>query len=922
MRAQISHGGGLIQLVPSASTRCAWITAVEGSPVDIAWLANDGARWPAADVETMLNIKEKREIETSKGNSMKETSAMTTLAPGIEDEDEASVAENDVTEHDVDFHNIFNLLYPPQAVRTQVQKRTQILLLKDVCRRVRLFFNTKFESLCCNKEDVMAAIQTLNVRIREILLELQLVEDVFEPAVADEEARSAAITIRDNELVNVPYVSEAMTKKRCEEDEERRARELANAGDDSKGRALVDMMNGTLEVKRDVFAEASALQKPAWMDETVPELLSEVQRKEVEEYEAQYKALQEEQSKYRKSLEIELKRLKSDVKDLWRNFDEKVDKLAKTRILTERELLSHELYISRIALGMASQDQLHKQLNQINESVADAERALKEKHDTTSKFAETVQSAKEAMMHVIEEEKGLVKTFPRDIKLKCDFNFDPETIKMLFNFFKFRSNAEHEDGGNDMEATGSEVNTFTQSNSKKGNSQRTSRSMRTSRTSKRGNKGNRSSQQGKSRNPNNASKAGASAKASQGANGAVRLGPMQEAALAMKEAQEELPSTTPKDPFFLTILKQERDARHAKQTQPSLESLDIPDDLQVDQYYWSKLNELRTAHIQKQIEAISCTLSYNTIKKRLDELLNEETFLDDNVSILRNTRDELLRHIVKSEKDIQCLVALRQGQDEVDKDVVVTDYSSSALIPVAVVNKYNARINELGRDMIGVLTRIKHFRRKINLLNWEAKHTELESRHLEEYLTDLQLFRVTRNMQQLIRDGEGATVRKIVLYNKLRYYINRPHVIQEKLEKTAPSKRETTSVFKDGKYRLEKLAKGNKALKRLVRSRAEENDQLQKRIEDLSAQIDERKSVLKSRCDARGEDANPSITVMKRMKKVVMRRRLIDMTSLQAQEMSYLQQELEKMRDRTFPSFVKAFRSRMHTNPDDKSDGM
>lgn len=140
MRAQISHGGGLIQLVPSASTRCAWITAVEGSPVDIAWLANDGARWPAADVETMLNIKEKREIETSKGNSMKETSAMTTLAPGIEDEDEASVAENDVTEHDVDFHNIFNLLYPPQAVRTQVQKRTQILLLKDVCRRVRLFF--------------------------------------------------------------------------------------------------------------------------------------------------------------------------------------------------------------------------------------------------------------------------------------------------------------------------------------------------------------------------------------------------------------------------------------------------------------------------------------------------------------------------------------------------------------------------------------------------------------------------------------------------------------------------------------------------------------------------------------------------------------------------------------------------------------
>jgi hypothetical protein len=106
-------------------------------------------------------------------------------------------------------------------------------------------------------------------------------------------------------------------------------------------------------------------------------------------------------------------------------------------------------------------------------------------------------------------------------------------------------------------------------------------------------------------------------------------------------------------------------------------------------------------------------------------------------------------------------------------------------------------------------------------------------------------------------------------------------------------------------------------LKRLLKLRAEENHQLEKRIDDLCVQIDDRKQVLHSRCDARGEDASPAVMAMKRMKKVVTRRRLVDMSTLQSQELGYLRQELEKMRDKTFPSFVKAFRSRVHTNPDD-----
>lgn len=757
MRAQISHGGGLIQLVPSGCTRSAWITAVEGSPVGVTWLVNDGARWPCADVESMLIAKDS--LEQEKRSVVKETGVVVGVAG--EEDDEVSGAENDVTEHDVDFSNVLNLLYPPQAVRTQVQKRAQIALLKDVCRQIRFFFNEKFEAMCRERADVTSAVEAINLRIHEILTELQLSEEVFEPKLSNVEIPMSAIVVEEDELVSRPYVSEASILKRQLEEEDRKKKERENAKDDSKGRALVDMMNGTLEVKRDVFAEASAMHKPEWMETLPYDSMTEAQKKEADEYEDTYKQLQEEQSKYKKILEIELKRLRSDVKDLCKDFDEKVVKLAASRIITEREILSHELYMSRIALGMATRDQLLKSLLHVEKSIVTAETALKERQDSVQQFSETVQAAKETMLRVSEEEKNMVKTFPRDIRVKCDFQFDQETLKTLTHFFKYRGNEDDESGGETENGT-QQSNTFGMSTSKKSASTRGSKSHYRSSSKKKIKTSHHKSKSSMGKSKQGKSQQGKSALASQSGAGPGRLGPMQEAALAMAAAKEDLPATTIKDPFYTIILKQERETRHMQQNQPSSEPLDIPEDLQIDQYFWSKLNELRTAHIQKQIEANTTAQTHAGLKKRLDELLRDETGLKENVRMLHVSRDEVIRSISVADKDLQCVVAIRQGQDEVDKDVIVTDYSDSALIPTAVINKYNARIKELGQDKIEVLTKIKQFRRKINLLNWEAVHAEIIAKHLEEYLTDLQLFRVTRNMQQLIREGDESAVTEVI----------------------------------------------------------------------------------------------------------------------------------------------------------------
>ena len=86
---------------------------------------------------------------------------------------------------------------------------------------------------------------------------------------------------------------------RLAEDEARRKREAEADTEDVKGRALDEMMHGTLEVKRDVLADVSAMAKPAWMEELSPSEMNESQLKEYEAFEAKIKTMQEEQLKYR-----------------------------------------------------------------------------------------------------------------------------------------------------------------------------------------------------------------------------------------------------------------------------------------------------------------------------------------------------------------------------------------------------------------------------------------------------------------------------------------------------------------------------------------------------------------------------------------------------------------------------------------------
>merc|ERR1711871_684193 len=354
------------------------------------------------------------------------------------------------------------------------------------------------------------------------------------------------------------------------------------------------------------------------------------------------------------------------------------------------------------------------------------------------------------------------------------------------------------------------------------------------------------------------------------------------------------------DPFQRYRISSERKKKMLESQIPLLApqsiEIDCPDGFNVDQYAWSKLQELRYARIQKEIDEKLMMLRLSDIKQRIEEVQSIEKGFDLTLTELKDSIDCLNNDRKKLENNVELIVSLKQGQDEVDRDSFVTNYAVSVLLPSEVINDYNALIMQLGNEKIGVLSRIKSFRRKINIIDWEADHMQLEAWHLDEDFTDLQLLRVTRDFQRVIRAGSDT-------------------VSRNRIDKLSQRKEYITT---DIDSKLNGILNLVEKLTRDIDKKESQNVKLLQNIERIDRDVELRNSVKRSRDLAKGEGTNASNLAMRRMQKVVARCHIIDATKMRMEELDVLRQDLDKIRQRTFPSFIKAARLRnSFTNPDE-----
>ena len=101
------------------------------------------------------------------------------------------------------------------------------------------------------------------------------------------------------------------------------------------------------------------------------------------------------------------------------------------------------------------------------------------------------------------------------------------------------------------------------------------------------------------------------------------------------------------------------------------------------------------------------------------------------------------------------------------------------------------------------------------------------------------------------------------------------------------------------------------ALKKQLLEREAESVSLESRVRELRLEVAARKSVKNCGELSRSTTADSALnSVGQKMKKIVARRQLLDSARSQAEEADFLRQELDRLRQRTFPSFVKAVKQR------------
>jgi WD40 repeat protein len=1021
--------GGRIDMVGGGNWRCCWGKNIHGTPNVITWLFNDGLRWPCQDMIKLILDQEKsnntKEAASSEGaaagavtggggtateknksnnkSSLEKSSSMPLSAAAtiatpvaiptrLDDDDEGFNTGDLITgEQEINFNNIFNLLYAPQTVRTHVQKCNQIIFLKEIIRLIKSNFNKYFDKIYHEKEDAMMSIQAKNLRIQEIMTELHLSSEeisslstgasvggsALTPQWHDMEKIDSAIHVTDEEVNSRPYETNAMRAQRLVDEEKKRMEELER-NSDGKERALQDMMNGTLEVKRDVLSEAAAaLQKPLWMVEyeekegvvingtttTISstgsvvstsvllhyEHLTEIQKKDYDEYQGRYQLIQDEQMKYYKSLELEMKKLRVEIQDVMRGFDEKLQQMTRLKILVQREILSHELYITRLALSMVKREQCWIMLKDVEKEIEMNHKRREEINRKIDQLTQVTEEAKVQLTNFQDEEKVLDRSFKRDLQTMCNMTFDQDLLKLFTQLYRLRK---YQETGDDISHGDDEEDPDHAISTAEGRSSRNSLRRRLSLKRSLGNsKGQSKGVGGGAGAVNHRRSKGNSVSNRAGGGGGVNgggseaLGPLQTAAKEMLEQEagngnlynKQLLNNAinQKNPFSHHLLSQDREKRIQASQIPLLQplniDLDTPEGFSTDPFVWSKLQELRLHRITKEISVKGQLKTYTELKKKLDLLIIEEDHIHQQAVTLRQSRDNIFIRLNELMTDLDVLITVRQGQDEVDSDVIVTDYNSSKLIPTLVIEKYNTKIKELGSEKINILIKIKQFRRKMNLVDWEARHLQLEGWHLEEYYTDSQLFRVTRDLQKIIKDGINFEQNK------------------SKQEKVLIRKE---FMKKDNENKMMKMRQLIEMMRGQIEERRVENGKYQNKIVTLKGEVAVREQVVRASTAGGGgggggtrggvgtapmtmgggtggggtrggvemSKTNPLNTMRadQKMKKIVKRRKLVDTARIQAEEIDYLKQELDKLRQKTFPSFVKATRNRLVYNPDER----
>eukprot|EP00796_Vickermania_ingenoplastis_P001710 gene1710-1061_t len=307
-----------------------------------------------------------------------------------------------------------------------------------------------------------------------------------------------------------------------------------------------------------------------------------------------------------------------------------------------------------------------------------------------------------------------------------------------------------------------------------------------------------------------------------------------------------------------------------------LEDVKKPDDISDavwDAYY---------RHCEAAV-ALRDELARATLEKKQEEealAIMDEEYLSIRKAIagkedLKNSeRSSYLKNILNTSS----LYSLNQGQVQDETATVSADFASSCLRWVQDVQQYNDLIFASDAENANFLERIIHRRKVMKFLRWETERLNYCIGTFEVELRQLHTLRVTRQMQEwLSGDSEMSEEKVIESIERHIKYVN------QKMSK-----------------KVQDLSAVTVRMKSQIGERTTENSMIHKQSEELKDSVEDKKSV-KNLVDVH---ADGSLQFSQRAKEIYETSELEELARDQQEELIRLKREVDRLRERTFPSFA------------------
>ncbi|XP_078007743.1 cilia- and flagella-associated protein 43-like [Phascolarctos cinereus] len=356
-----------------------------------------------------------------------------------EDEDEQELAKKDSGVLDyllgslcTSFGIDISILNRQLELHTREDKINQIILLKDIIYKIKTTFNNEFHATFQQKMLEIARVRERNIRIQEIITNLELGEEVWQPEIEDCEKPDLILTVEEDEI----KVEKYLTPWQREHAERAAALELQQRllaeKDDLRRRALMDMMNGVLEVKKEDILKM-VVPQPSFMAYKLDAIWTEEERKQAKEYEKKVKELDEEKDKYKKSLDAELRKIQGSIEETTQAFNSSLKRLFERKVKAEMVINQEELKITNLVFSLVLDEELRTRELGMNNFL---ERKHMEKKNTSKEVnmaRDEVDAFRENYDNLVAEDKVIERGFKKEFA-----ELSSHHAELLYKLFKRR----------------------------------------------------------------------------------------------------------------------------------------------------------------------------------------------------------------------------------------------------------------------------------------------------------------------------------------------------------------------------------------------------------------------------------------------------------------------------------------------------